>query len=62
MADGKEVLVPNSKEIYYAGDDDQAIYAWMGVKLEDFLNASEHKLLLKPRIVYRVPCMDFLKT
>jgi len=49
----KEVLVPNSKEIYYAGDDDQAIYAWMGVKLEDFLNASEHKTTLKTS--YRVP-------
>ena len=22
----KEVLVPNSKEVFYAGDDDQAIY------------------------------------
>ena len=49
----KEVLVPNSKEIYYAGDDDQAIYAWMGVKLDDFLNASEHKTILKTS--YRVP-------
>ena len=49
----KEGLVPNSKEIYYAGDDDQAIYAWMGVKLEDFLNASEHKTTLKTS--YRVP-------
>jgi len=49
----KEVLVPNSKEIYYAGDDDQAIYTWMGVKLSDFLNASENKLVLNKS--YRVP-------
>src|SRR5210317_1567913 len=49
----KEVLVPNSKEIYYAGDDDQAIYTWMGVRLSDFLNASENKLVLNKS--YRVP-------
>ena len=49
----KEVLVPNSKEIYYAGDDDQAIYTWMGVKLSDFLNASENKIVLNKS--YRVP-------
>ena len=39
----KEVLVPNSKETYYAGDDDQAIYTWMGVKIDDFLNACDNK-------------------
>ena len=49
----KEVLVPNSKEIYYAGDDDQAIYTWMGVKLEDFLKASDKKTILNKS--YRVP-------
>ena len=49
----KEVLVPNSKEIYYAGDDDQAIYTWMGVKLEDFLKASDNKIVLDKS--YRVP-------
>ena len=35
----KEVLVPNSKKVYYAGDDDQAIYTWMGVRVSDFLNS-----------------------
>ena len=49
----KEVLVPNSKEVFYAGDDDQAIYGWMGVKVEDFLNSSTNKLVLKQS--YRVP-------
>src|SRR5210317_923835 len=49
----KEILVPNSKEIYYAGDDDQAIYTWMGVKVDDFLNASKNKLVLNKS--YRVP-------
>ena len=49
----KEVLAPNSKEIYYAGDDDQAIYTWMGVRVDDFLNASENKIILEKS--YRVP-------
>ena len=49
----KEVLAQNSKEIYYAGDDDQAIYTWMGVRVDDFLNASENKIILEKS--YRVP-------
>ena len=49
----KEVLVPNSKKVYYAGDDDQAIYTWMGVKVSDFLNSCEDKLFLKQS--FRVP-------
>jgi superfamily I DNA/RNA helicase len=49
----KEVLVPNSKKVYYAGDDDQAIYTWMGVNVNDFLNACEDKLFLTKS--YRVP-------
>ena len=42
----KKVMVPNSKRTYYAGDDDQAIYEWMGVRVEDFLKASEDKIVL----------------
>jgi superfamily I DNA/RNA helicase len=49
----KEVLVPNSKRIYYAGDDDQAIYTWMGVKVSDFLNSCDDKLFLTKS--FRVP-------
>jgi len=49
----KEVLVPNSKKVYYAGDDDQAIYTWMGVKVADFLNACDDKLFLTQS--FRVP-------
>ena len=49
----KEILVPNSKKVYYAGDDDQAIYTWMGVNVNDFLNACEDKLFLTKS--YRVP-------
>jgi superfamily I DNA/RNA helicase len=29
----KKVLVPRSKRTYYAGDDDQCIYSWMGVRV-----------------------------
>jgi superfamily I DNA/RNA helicase len=49
----KEVLVPRSKKVYYAGDDDQCIYAWMGVKVRDFLMASDEKIILDKS--YRVP-------
>ena len=49
----KDVLVPNSKKVYYAGDDDQAIYSWMGVDVKHFLNASETKYILHKS--YRVP-------
>jgi len=49
----KEILVPNSKKVYYAGDDDQAIYTWMGVNVNNFLEASENKIFLEKS--YRVP-------
>lgn len=32
----REILAPNSKRVYYAGDDDQCIYTWMGVNVKDF--------------------------
>ena len=55
----REVLVPRSKVIYYAGDDDQCIYSWMGVDVKDFMNASENVTVLDksyrlPRPVYKV--------
>lgn len=49
----KEVLVPNSKQVFYAGDDDQCIYSWMGVRVSDFLNSSENVVVLDKS--YRVP-------
>ena len=48
-----EVLKVKAKRIYYAGDDDQCIYSWMGVNVKDFLNACENKeILLKS---FRLP-------
>ena len=42
----KKVLVPRSKKVFYAGDDDQCIYSWMGVDVKEFLNASSNKIIL----------------
>ena len=50
----REILAPNSKRVYYAGDDDQCIYTWMGVNVKDFLRASEEKQI---RIVCHSKCM-----
>ena len=49
----KKVLVPKSKKVFYAGDDDQCIYSWMGVDVKDFLNASSNKIILDQS--YRIP-------
>ncbi len=47
------------KDVYFAGDDDQCIYSWMGVDVKDFLNASDNKTILHksyrlPRNIYNV--------
>jgi superfamily I DNA/RNA helicase len=49
----KKVLVPKAKKTFYAGDDDQCIYSWMGVDVKDFLNASSNKIILDQS--YRIP-------
>lgn len=48
-----DVLKPRAKRVYFAGDDDQCIYSWMGVNVADFLEASEHKQVLQQS--YRIP-------
>jgi len=49
----REVLAPRSKVVYYAGDDDQCIYSWMGVDVGDFMNSSENVQVLDKS--YRLP-------
>jgi len=41
-----EKLVDHSKDVYYAGDDDQAIYAWAGADIEHFLNLDADREVL----------------
>ncbi len=48
-----EVMKPCAKRIYFAGDDDQCIYSWMGVNVNDFLTASDDKVVLDKS--YRLP-------
>ncbi len=43
----------HSQEVWYAGDDDQCIFSWMGVRVDDFLSSSEHKEVLDKS--YRLP-------
>lgn len=45
-------LVEYSKDIYFAGDDDQAIYAWAGADIEYFLNMDADREVLP--ISYRL--------
>ena len=46
-------LISNSKQTYYAGDDDQAIYEWMGVDPSDFISRCANKKVLDQS--FRVP-------
>jgi superfamily I DNA/RNA helicase len=46
-------LMTRAKEVYFVGDDDQAIHAWAGVDIQLFLNASENKTVLTQS--YRLP-------
>lgn len=46
-------LMQRAEEVYFVGDDDQAIHAWAGVDIQLFLNASENKTTLTQS--YRLP-------
>jgi len=41
-----EKLVEQSRDVYFAGDDDQAIYAWAGADVEHFLNLDAEREVL----------------
>ena len=52
-------LMERASEVYFVGDDDQAIHAWAGVDIQLFLNASENKTVLTqsfrlPRAVHAI--------
>ena len=36
-----EVLKQTTERVWYAGDDDQAIHRWMGVRVEQFMEACD---------------------
>ena len=39
-------LIDNAREVYFAGDDDQAIYAWAGADIEHFLSLDAEREVL----------------
>lgn len=49
----REVLMPRAKRVYFAGDDDQCIYNWMGVNVHDYIGAGDKKIVLEKS--YRLP-------
>ncbi len=48
-----EVLKQSAERIWYAGDDDQAIHAWNGVDVTNFMNSCENIRILDQS--FRVP-------
>jgi len=52
-----EKLAENAKDVYYAGDDDQAIYAWAGADIEYFLAIKGDKRVLP--VSYRLKSRVF---
>ena len=48
-----DVLKKSAKRVWYAGDDDQAIHAWNGVDVKNFMNSCSNIRILDQS--YRVP-------
>lgn len=44
-----KLAVPKAKELYIAGDDDQAIYRWSGADVEQFLNLKISEKTILPK-------------
>jgi superfamily I DNA/RNA helicase len=51
--DAVELISTNAKEVYVAGDDDQAIYKWSGADVSKFINLPGRARVLD--ISYRIP-------
>ena len=51
------VMKENTKEIWYAGDDDQCIHRWNGVSVTDFIRACDNIEILNQS--YRIPTSVF---
>ena len=52
-------LTQNAKEIYIAGDDDQAVYKWSGADIDQFLNLGIDEKEVLP-VSYRLPKKIFI--
>ena len=51
------IMKENTKEIWYAGDDDQCIHRWNGVSVTDFIRACDNIEILNQS--YRIPTSVF---
>ena len=43
---GNTSLLPSAREVYIAGDDDQAIFGWAGADVNKFLSLKGEKIIL----------------
>ena len=50
-----KIMRGSAKKVWYAGDDDQAVHRWMGVKVEQFITMCDNTEVLQQS--YRVPML-----